>query len=323
MRKSKTLQLTSAGVLQRSSVHTTARFRTVSFLVPQTSIARTSTVICSPSTLSILRAPLCAPWRSVSSNSGHSGGEEKKQEEITFQVPLEPYSPEQLEVNQTHVEPKSTGDKLAYTGVKLVRFFFDIASGYAFGPITSRKLLRRIVFLETVAGVPGMVAGTLRHLKSLRRIQHDQGWIHMLLEEAENERMHLMVFQEVAGTPSILMKTCVAISQAIAWNAFFGFYIIMPRLCHRFVGYVEEEAVHTYTGAINALDNGELKDWEDMRAPDMGIQYWKLAPDAKMRDLLLAVRADEAHHRDVNHALSEVRQDAPNPFQSRGLRPSP
>ena len=33
----------------------------------------------------------------------------------------------------------------------------------------------------------------LRHLASLRRVQRDHGWIHTLLEEAENERMHLLV----------------------------------------------------------------------------------------------------------------------------------
>lgn len=36
-----------------------------------------------------------------------------------------------------------------------------------------------------------MVAGTLRHLNSLRKMKRDHGWIHTLLEEAENERMHL------------------------------------------------------------------------------------------------------------------------------------
>ena len=46
------------------------------------------------------------------------------------------------------------------------------------------KWLLRIVFLETVAGVPGMVAGMLRHMRSLRRMERDRGWIHTLLEEA-------------------------------------------------------------------------------------------------------------------------------------------
>jgi hypothetical protein len=98
-----------------------------------------------------------------------------------------------------------------------VRFFFDIGSGYAFGAINEKKLLRRIIFLETVAGIPGMVAGSIRHLRSLRRIQRDMGWIHTLLEEAENERMHLLAFKQVlTKEPGILMKSTVWVSQVLS-----------------------------------------------------------------------------------------------------------
>jgi len=54
------------------------------------------------------------------------------------------------------------------------------------------------MLLETVAAVPGMVGGMLLHLKSLRRFEHSGGWIKALLEEAENERMHLMTFIELS-----------------------------------------------------------------------------------------------------------------------------
>ena len=37
----------------------------------------------------------------------------------------------------------------------------------------------------------------LRHLRSLRRMNRDHGWIHTLLEEAENERMHLLTFVQL------------------------------------------------------------------------------------------------------------------------------
>lgn len=230
-----------------------------------------------------------------------------------------PYTPEELEsVQATHEVPVSRWDQAAFTGVKLVRFFFDIGSGYAFGKITEKKLLRRIIFLETVAGIPGIVAASLRHLKSLRRIQHDMGWIQTLLDEAENERMHLMVFREVAQ-PGVVMRATVAVSQLVAWNAFFLFYLVAPRACHRFVGYVEEEAVHTYTGAIEALKAGQLPTWTDKPCPPAGIEYWGLRPDAKMLDLLLAVRMDEAHHRDVNHTFAGLDAEDPNPFHRRKL----
>ncbi len=36
--------------------------------------------------------------------------------------------------------------------------------------------------------------------------------------------------------------------------------------------------------------------------------------DATLRDLILAIRADEANHRDVNHAFAGLKPDATNPF---------
>jgi hypothetical protein len=225
-------------------------------------------------------------------------------------------------VQQTHVVPKYRWDKAAFAGTKLVRLFFDIGSGYSFGPITEKKLLRRIVFLETVAGIPGMVAGSLRHLKSLRRIEKDMGWIQTLLDEAENERMHLLVFQEISR-PSLLMRATVTVSQMIAWNAFFAFYMVAPSACHRFVGYVEEEAVHTYTTAIELLEKGGLPDWVDMPCPAAGIEYWRLPKDAQMLDLLKAVRADEAHHRDVNHMFADLKETDPNPIHKRIVPATP
>ena len=44
-----------------------------------------------------------------------------------------------------------------------------------------------------VAGVPGMLGGMFRHFRSLRQLKRDHGIIFTLLEEAENERMHLIV----------------------------------------------------------------------------------------------------------------------------------
>jgi len=56
------------------------------------------------------------------------------------------------------------------------------------------KWIKRFIFLETVAGIPGMVGGMVRHSASLRKFERDNGWIHNLIEEAENERMHLFTF---------------------------------------------------------------------------------------------------------------------------------
>lgn len=92
-----------------------------------------------------------------------------------------------------------------------MRRMFDLVTGY--GPdMNMKKWLRRIVFLETVAGVPGMVGGMLRHLRSLRSMKRDHGWIHTLLEEAENERMHLLTFLQLRQ-PGFFFRSMVILTQ--------------------------------------------------------------------------------------------------------------
>jgi len=115
--------------------------------------------------------------------------------------------------------------------------------------MNERNWINRMIFLETVAGVPGMIGAVWRHLHSIRKMEHDHGWIHHLLQEAENERMHLFIFLNLRN-PGIFMRLMVVISQFIAMNAYGLCYLVSPAGCHRFVGYLEEEAVHTYTIAI-------------------------------------------------------------------------
>jgi hypothetical protein len=129
--------------------------------------------------------------------------------------------------------------------------------------------------LETIAGVPGMVGGMCRHMSSLRTLKHDHGMIHHLLEEAENERTHLFIFIELKK-PGRLFQLSIALSQAIFFNMYFITYLMSPRLCHRFVGYLEEEAVHTYTVFLKQLDDGKLKEWTNKKAPKVALEYYGL-----------------------------------------------
>ena len=87
---------------------------------------------------------------------------------------------------ETHHSPRDIHDRIALRIVKFMRVFADA--------FFSKRYGHRAVVLETVAAVPGMVGGLLQHLKSVRHIREDQGWIRELLDEAENERMHLMTF---------------------------------------------------------------------------------------------------------------------------------
>ncbi|XP_064386462.1 uncharacterized protein LOC135334994 [Halichondria panicea] len=220
-------------------------------------------------------------------------------------------------VEVTHRPPTDRVDKAAFYTMKLMRFMFDLFSGYGWGKwrgtLSERKWIKRFIFLETVAGVPGMMGAMIRHMNSLRYMERDHGWIHTLLEEAENERMHLLTFLELRR-PGPLFKAMVICSQGVFVTLFGAAYFINARFCHRFVGYLEEEAVITYTHCIQCMDKGDLPMWSKMAAPSIAVNYWNLKEDAMMRDVLLAIRADEAHHRVVNHTLGSISPDDDNPY---------
>jgi len=182
-------------------------------------------------------------------------------------------------------------DRVAYGFVRFLRFFADKFFAKRYG--------HRAIVLETVAAVPGMVGGLWQHLHALRKIRDDEGWIRTLLEEAENERMHLMTFIEVAQ-PNWFERIVISVVQLIFYNAYFFLYLFAPRTAHRVVGYFEEEAVISYTQYLTEIDAGRH---ENVPAPQIAIDYWQLKPDATLRDVVIAVRADEAEHRDVNHSF--------------------
>ena len=193
-----------------------------------------------------------------------------------------------------HHEPDGLADRFALALTKLLRFIADT--------FFARRYGHRAVVLETIAAVPGMVGGALQHLRALRRMESDGGWIHTLLEEAENERMHLMTIIHIAK-PSRLERLLVLVAQGVFYNLFFLLYLISSKTAHRVVGYFEEEAVYSYTEYLKAIDDGTIA---NVAAPQIAIDYWKLAADARLRDVIMAIRADEAHHRDVNHGFADA-----------------
>jgi len=193
-----------------------------------------------------------------------------------------------------HYAPQQFGDRIALGMVKLLRFFADA--------FFARRYSHRAIVLETVAAVPGMVAGSLQHLRALRRMESDQGWIRTLLDEAENERMHLMTFIQVAR-PTRFERLLIVVAQAVFYTLFFLLYLVSARAAHRFVGYLEEEAVHSYTEYLAGVDAGTYR---NVAAPGIAIDYWQLAPDARLREVIVAVRADEAQHRDINHGFANA-----------------
>ncbi|KAL3818346.1 hypothetical protein ACJIZ3_004251 [Penstemon smallii] len=185
-------------------------------------------------------------------------------------------------------------DKFAYWTVQLLKF-----PTYMF---FQRRHMCHAMLLETVAAVPGMVGGMLLHCKSLRRFEHSGGWIKALLEEAENERMHLMTFLELSQ-PKWYERALVFAVQGVFFNAYFVAYVLSPKLAHRVVGYLEEEAVNSYTEFLVDLERGVF---ENRPAPAIAIDYWQLPPDSTLIDVVTVIRADEAHHRDLNHFASDI-----------------
>lgn len=202
------------------------------------------------------------------------------------------YYPDKIDLN-IHHRPAGFSDRIAFGFVKLLRFFADTFFAKRYG--------HRAIVLETVAAVPGMVGGMLQHMKCLRRMCDDGGWIRTLLDEAENERMHLMTFIKIAK-PNWFERFLILIVQGIFFNCFFLLYLISPKTAHRVVGYFEEEAVKSYSAYLYEIDNGSHS---NVPAPNIAIEYWNLEPTATLRDVVIAVRADEANHRDVNHSFAD------------------
>lgn len=232
-------------------------------------------------------------------------------------------------VHVTHRPPRTIGDKISCYGTLFFRKCFDLVTGYAVPDpdkpdqykgtrweMTEGKWMTRCIFLESIAGVPGSVAGFIRHLHSLRMLTRDKAWIETLHDEAYNERMHLLTFIKI-GKPSWFTRSIIYIGQGVFTNIFFLVYLMNPRYCHRFVGYLEEEAVRTYTHLIDELDDpNKLPDFQKLPIPNIAVQYWpELTPESSFKDLILRIRADEAKHREINHTFANLEQwQDRNPF---------
>ena len=199
---------------------------------------------------------------------------------------------DEAEFANVHHVPQDWRDRFAYRIVKLMRIIPDKFFAKRYG--------HRAVVLETVAAVPGMVGGLLQHLKAIRHIRDDQGWIKELIDEADNERMHLMTFIHIAE-PSRFERFLVMAVQLIFYNVYFFLYLLAPRVAHRLVGYLEEEAVTSYTQYLAEIDAGNI---ENIEAPQIAKDYWNLPDDARLRDVVIVIRADEAAHRDTNHSFA-------------------
>lgn len=188
--------------------------------------------------------------------------------------------------------PKSLRDRVA----KMIVHFSASCADFLF----QERYGHRAVVLETIASVPGMVGGLQQHLKSLRFIRDDHGWIRTLLDEAENERLHLLIYSEIAK-PTTTERVLIIFVQLIFYVIYFFLYLLSPRTAHRVVGYLEEEAIHSYEHYLRLVHEGKH---ENIEATALAKSYWKLGDDARLSDMIEATIIDEMAHRDVNHTFS-------------------
>ena len=189
---------------------------------------------------------------------------------------------------------ENISDMFASSMTKFFRFIADTFFAKRYG--------HRAVVLETIAGVPGMIAGVWMHFKSLRKMKSGYGpQIREMLAEAENERMHLMFFIEIAK-PNFFERSIVLMSQILFGLFYFFIYVFFTRTAHRMIGYFEDEAVKSYTEYLEIVESGKV---ENIPAPALAIQYYKIGSDSKLSDLIRCVRADEEHHSETNHSYAD------------------
>ena len=192
------------------------------------------------------------------------------------------------------INRENISDMFASSMTKFFRFIADTFFAKRYG--------HRAVVLETIAGVPGMIAGVWMHFKSLRKMKSGYGpQIREMLAEAENERMHLMFFIEIAK-PNFFERSIVLMSQIFFGLFYFFIYVFFTRTAHRMIGYFEDEAVKSYTEYLEIVESGKV---ENIPAPALAIQYYKIGSDSKLSDLIRCVRADEEHHSETNHSYAD------------------
>ena len=192
-----------------------------------------------------------------------------------------------------HFKPKGLSDRLALWMVRIL--------AYPRAWVFQDRHTHHLLVLETVAAIPGMVAGALIHFSCLRRIVDDKGWIEALIKEAETERRHLLVIREIVE-PSFFDRVIIWCGQLIFTTIYFVVYILCPKACHRFVGYLEEDAVEGYEVYIAHLK--ECPE-ENAPAPDLAHKFWDMPEDATRIHLMQIILREEMYHRDVNHNFAD------------------
>jgi hypothetical protein len=212
--------------------------------------------------------------------------------------------------------PVTLSDKVMFWAMRSLYHTFNFITGYREVNPPTRAIEWRLIVLESFAGVPGFLTAAFRHFYSLRTLQRDHGGIYTFLEEAENERMHLLVCLKMFDAGPVTRALVIA-AQLTMTPLLMLVYAVKPAAMHRLVGYLEETAVHTYANILTQVETPGTHlhaSWAHLPAPAIAKSYWALPAGASWPEALRHMLADEAHHRDVNHTYAELGPSAPNPF---------
>ena len=79
----------------------------------------------------------------------------------------------------------------------------------------------------------------------------------MLMYSYTKDKNNLFLLQNRFFLSAFLNISMALFSSGTFVNLFFLAYLISPKFCHRFVGYLEEEAVKTYTHCIEVSEHPE------------------------------------------------------------------
>lgn len=215
-----------------------------------------------------------------------------------------------------HEERSSGMDYLTYGVIRGLYHSFNTVTGFDHDDPTVESMKLRLILLESIAGVPPFIMAGYRHFRALRKLTYDGGRIYTHLEEAENERMHLISCMQIFEAS---WKTTAAVYGAQLFITPFCWFFCLanPRWLNRFVGYLEETACETYGTVLRACNDPSkklYKEWHDKPAPPAAIQYWQLPENATWPDALLRIYADETQHRDINHTFANISIEARNPL---------
>ena len=126
-------------------------------------------------------------------------------------------------------KPQTVTDRVMNGLMYSLYHCFNFISGYREVNPTPDSIAWRLIVLESVAGVPGFLAAGVRHFRSLRSLQRDHGWILTLLEEAENERMHLLTCLKMFKA-NRTTRFLVVTAQVVLTPFLFGLYCVHPKV---------------------------------------------------------------------------------------------